>query len=66
MQAKSALEVHKPRRLELLRACMETGYDRNVAYVMSLLRTYVDEFSPLSSEDWKEKHQLKGNLARLR
>ena len=35
---------------------METGYDRNVAYVMSLLRTYVDEFSPLSSEDWKEKH----------
>ena len=35
---------------------METGYDRNVAYVMALLRTYIDEFTPLSSEDWKEKH----------
>ena len=43
-------------RLELLKACTETGYDRNVAYVMSLLRRYVEEFNPLTSEDWKEKH----------
>ncbi|XP_038056426.1 uncharacterized protein LOC119728308 [Patiria miniata] len=60
-QAKSALEVHKPRRLELLKACLETGYDRNVAYVMSLLRSYVDEFAPLSTEDMKEQ-QLYVNL----
>ncbi|XP_038045439.1 uncharacterized protein LOC119729631 [Patiria miniata] len=60
-QAKSAFEVHKPRRLELLKACAETGYDRNVAYVMSLLRKYVDEFAPLSSDDIKEK-QMYVNL----
>ena len=50
IQAKSALEVSKPRRLELLKACTETGYDRNVAYVMSLLRKYVEEFVPLSTD----------------
>ena len=61
MQAKSALEAHKPLRLELLKACTETGYDRNVAYVMSLLRRYVDEFIPLSPEDIQEK-QLYTNL----
>ena len=61
IQAKSALEVHKPKRLELLKACLETGYDRNVAYVMSLLRSYVDEFSPLTPEDVREQ-QLYVNL----
>ena len=60
-QAKSALEVHKPGRLQLLKACTETGYDRNVAYVMALLRKYVSEFVPLSPEDIKEK-QLYVNL----
>ena len=30
-------------------------YDRNVAYVMALLRKYVSEFAPLSPEDIKEK-----------
>ncbi len=42
--------------MELLRACTETGYDRNVAYVMSLLRKYVDDFAPLTAEDLKERH----------
>ena len=63
LQARSALEVHKPRRLELLRACAETGYDKNVAYVMSLLRKYVEEFTPLSSEDLKEKQVYVNLLA---
>ena len=63
MQAKSALEVHKPRRLELLKACTETGYDRNVAYVMSLLRKYVDEFAPLTPDDVKEKQMYSNLLA---
>ena len=61
IQAKSDLEVHKPRRLKLLKACTETGYDSNVAYVMSLLRKYIDEFVPLTTEDVKEK-QLYVNL----
>ena len=42
--------------MELLRACTETGYDRNVAYVMSLLRKYVEDFVPLTTEDLKERH----------
>ena len=45
----------------LLKACTETGYDRNVAHVMALLRKYVSEFTPLSLEDLKEK-QLYVNL----
>ncbi len=47
--------------MELLKVCTETGYDRNVAYAMSLLRKYVEEFVPLTAEDIKEK-QLYANI----
>ena len=49
----------------LLKACTETGYDRNVAYVMALLRKYVSEFTPLSLEDLKEKQLLCESSFRL-
>ena len=44
-----------------MKACTETGYDRNVAYVMSVLRKYVEEFTPLTPDDIKEK-QMYVNL----